>query len=269
MFWMTGHAMDKRGCYPPDVYLPQTYTDYVSGKDGTLEAILANKVVPLKDILLKDGWEVFKTEFERRKSSYPDVKSWFPYTHFDLVLTAYFDLLPAKRANDALELARFTSELYPDDLRSWYGLAEIANELDQIDLALNAYEEVLAREPNMAEIRSSYLGLVLRRSFRDHGSKGLAATFAELKTANPQEINESSLNAMGYGFLQNGKTADAISIFKLNVKLHPAYANGYDSLGEAYLTVKDEKNAIRAYRKALELDPQMNSAQEALAKLHK
>jgi tetratricopeptide (TPR) repeat protein len=225
--------------------------------------------VPLKDILLKDGWVAFKAEFDRMKSAYPDVKSWFPYTHFDLVLTAYIDLLQAKKTNDALELARFNSELYPGDLRSWYGLAEVAKELDDIDLALGACEKLLAIEPNIAEIRPNRLNLVLRKSFRDHGIEGLAATVAEVKAANPREIDETLLNVMGYGFLQNGKIADAVSIFKLNTNLYPAYANGYDSLGEAYLKANDKKNAIRAYQKALELDPQMKSAQEALAKLLK
>jgi tetratricopeptide (TPR) repeat protein len=206
MFWMTGHAMDKRGCYPPHVYLSQTYKDYVSWKDGPLEAILANQVVPLKDILVEDGWVAFKAEFDRRKSVHPDVRSWFPYTHFDLVLTTYVDLLQAKKSNDALELARFTAELYPGDLRSWYGLAEVAKELDDIDLALGACERLLAMEPNMAEIRSTRLDLVLRRSYRDRGITGLAATFAELKASNPKDMNEGTLNAMGYGYLQSGKS---------------------------------------------------------------
>ena len=267
MFWMTGHAMDKRGCYPPDVYLPQTYSDYVSWRDRPLEAIQANRVVPLKDILLKEGWVGFKAEFEKRTSLYPDVKYWFPYTHFDLVLIAYFDLLQAEKTHDALELVRFNSELYPSDLRSWYGLAEIAKQLDDVDLALKAYEKLLATEPNLAEIRSDHLNLVLRKSFRDYGIEGLAATFAELKNANPEQIDEHSLNVVGYGFLRNGKTAEAISIFTLNLKLFPAYANGYDSLGEAYLQAQDKENAIRAYQKALELDPQMKSAEEALGKL--
>jgi tetratricopeptide (TPR) repeat protein len=267
MFWMTGHAMDKRGCYPPDVYLPQTYSDYVSWRDRLLEAIQENQVVPLKDILLKEGWDMFKTEFEGRKALYPDVKSWFPYTHFDLVMTNYFDLLPAEKTHDALELARFNSELYPGDLRSWYGLAEIAKELDDVDVALNAYEKLLAMEPNMTETRSDYLNLVLGKSFRDGGIEGLADTFVEMKSANPEQIDENSLNVMGYGFLQNGKVAEAISIFKLNLELYPAYANGYDSLGEAYLQAQDKKNAIRAYRKALEFDPQMKSAKDALGKL--
>ncbi len=267
MFWMTGHPMDKRGCYPPDVYLPQTYSDYVSWRDKPLEAIQANQVVPLKDILLKEGWDTFKTEFEGRKALYPDVKSWFPYTHFDLVMTTYFDLLQAEKTHDALELARFNSEFYPGDLRSWYGLAETAKELGAVDVALNAYEKLLAMEPNMTEIRSDYLNLVLGKSFRERGIKGLAATFVEMKSANPEQIDESLLNVMGYGFLQNGEVAEAISIFKLNLELYPAYANGYDSLGEAYLQAQDKKSAIRAYRKALELDPQMKSAKEALGKL--
>ena len=34
--------------------------------------------------------------------------------------------------------------------------------------------------------------------------------------------------------LQNGKTADAVEIFRLNVEGYPKSSNVYDSLGEAY-----------------------------------
>ena len=46
--------------------------------------------------------------------------------------------------------------------------------------------------------------------------------------------------------------------FKLNVKNNPTNANVHDSLGEAYKTVGDKKNAIKSFKKSLSLDPPAN-----------
>jgi len=267
MFWMTGHAMDKRGCYPPDCYLPQSFQDYVSWTDKPLEMILAGRALPLKDILVNQGWEKFKAEFDKRKASYPDVGNWFPYTPFDLVLTAYFDLLGAGKGSDALELARFNLLLHPDDLRSLYGLAEIASEQENTDLALPTYEKLLALEPHLADIRKSYHGLLLMKAFDEKGTEALSELFKELSKSSPQTVDKNILNNLGYQKFGREKTAAALEIFRLNVALHPDYANGYDSLGEVYVRAGDRENAIRAYQKALELDARMVSAKEALEKL--
>ena len=47
----------------------------------------------------------------------------------------------------------------------------------------------------------------------------------------------------------------------------PRSANAFDSLGEAYRAQGDRELAIRSYEKALELDPNMRSAIEALKEL--
>ena len=269
MFWMEGHALDKRGCYPPDYYLPETYEDLVAFRDKPLEAILAGMALPLKDVLLGQGWDQFKAEFDRRKAQNPDVENWFPYTHFDLVMTAFSDLFSSGRGDDAVELLKFNAGLYPDDFRSWYGLAEVAKNLDKTDLAVSAYESLMKMDPLIADVRPSYHAVLLSKSFRDGGVKGLDATFDKLRTAHPGEFNENSLNVMGYGLLQKGKAQDAISVFMLNLELFPDYANGYDSLGEAWLKAGDKQKARKAYEKALKLDPGLSSSQKALKELNK
>jgi tetratricopeptide (TPR) repeat protein len=50
-------------------------------------------------------------------------------------------------------------------------------------------------------------------------------------------------------------------------KIMETVANGYDSLGEAYMKKGDKENAIKYYEKALVLDPKMGTAIEALKKL--
>jgi tetratricopeptide (TPR) repeat protein len=85
--------------------------------------------------------------------------------------------------------------------------------------------------------------------------------------ANKYRNPETAVNNLGYQFLGKKQFAQAIEIFKLNVEAFPQSANAYDSLAEAYMTAGNKELAIKNYEKALELDPNMASAQEALRKL--
>ncbi len=96
--------------------------------------------------------------------------------------------------------------------------------------------------------------------------------YEALKKDHPEEytFTESELNMLGYYLLQNKKkTEDAIEIFKLNIKSYPKYANGYDSLAEAYMISGEKDLAIKNYAKSLELDPNNTNAVEKLNQLIK
>jgi CubicO group peptidase (beta-lactamase class C family) len=80
-------------------------------------------------------------------------------------------------------------------------------------------------------------------------------------------ISENAVNAAGYRLLRGKRVADAILVFQKNVELHPASANVYDSLGEAYAAAGDTTRAIASYEKSLALDPSSENAKAALAKL--
>jgi tetratricopeptide (TPR) repeat protein len=67
--------------------------------------------------------------------------------------------------------------------------------------------------------------------------------------------NTNQLNNMGYQLLNMGEHDLALKYFKQNVKNNPENANVYDSLGEAYKTIGDKKNAIKNLRKSLSLNP--------------
>jgi peptidylprolyl isomerase len=80
-------------------------------------------------------------------------------------------------------------------------------------------------------------------------------------------ISESQMNQIGYAFLQNGRTAEAIEILKINVDAFPKSANVYDSLGEACMAAGKDAEAIRNYRKSLKLDPTNENATQKLREL--
>lgn len=90
---------------------------------------------------------------------------------------------------------------------------------------------------------------------------------AILKTA--KENKQNILNSIGYDFLKEKSIDEALVVFHQNAKLFPNDANSWDSLGEAYFHKRDKENALKAYKKALALDPNSSSAKKMIDKLER
>ena len=71
-------------------------------------------------------------------------------------------------------------------------------------------------------------------------------------------VPEILINQMGYQFLNDGKSEEAIAVFKLNIERYPASANVYDSLAEAYERQGRLDLAEPLYDKAQTLGQQNN-----------
>ncbi|MES2374030.1 MAG: FKBP-type peptidyl-prolyl cis-trans isomerase [Bacteroidota bacterium] len=78
--------------------------------------------------------------------------------------------------------------------------------------------------------------------------------------------SDNDLNTIGYFLLPQFAT-DAIRIFLLNVEEYPKISNVYDSLGEAYMAVKDFDKAILNYEKSIELDPANTNATKMIKQM--
>jgi tetratricopeptide (TPR) repeat protein len=66
---------------------------------------------------------------------------------------------------------------------------------------------------------------------------------------------EADINLLGYQLLGQGKTDEAIALFRQNTRDHPNSWNTYDSLGEALAGKGDVKEARANYEKALSMAP--------------
>jgi glyoxylase-like metal-dependent hydrolase (beta-lactamase superfamily II) len=81
---------------------------------------------------------------------------------------------------------------------------------------------------------------------------------------------EADINSFAYFLLQRQKQIDdAIKLFALNVELHPASWNAYDSLAEAYYGKGDKEKALGLYKKSLELNPQNENGKKFIALIEK
>jgi len=87
---------------------------------------------------------------------------------------------------------------------------------------------------------------------------GKTDDYAALMDEASEMANTNQLNALGYQMLTSKDYSRALKYFKMNVANNPKDANSYDSLGECYKTMGDNKNAIKNLKKALTLNPSAN-----------
>jgi tetratricopeptide (TPR) repeat protein len=106
------------------------------------------------------------------------------------------------------------------------------------------------------------------QAYLDNNVNYIRKNFESLTTNfHPTDPKDLILNNLGYELLFSDQTDRAIEIFKLNTELFPQVGNCWDSYGEALLAKGDRAGALKAYRKALEINPNIPSAQEAVKKL--
>lgn len=100
-----------------------------------------------------------------------------------------------------------------------------------------------------------------------HGSIDEASqAFRDLKQKFPDETRPDKLNNLGYRLLHRTPER-AVAVFRLNVELHPHYANGYDSLGEALYENGQLEEALVQFRKAYDMDPSMTTSARWIKKI--
>jgi CubicO group peptidase (beta-lactamase class C family) len=95
------------------------------------------------------------------------------------------------------------------------------------------------------------------------GGEGGAAErrLQELRRENvPPVAVELTVNRAGYLLLEDGYADQAVRVFELNTRVFPEGFNTWDSLGEAYAEVGRARDAIRAFERSLELNPENESA---------
>lgn len=164
-----------------------------------------------------------------------------------------------------IRVAALFHQFEPRDTRIWTA-PEIFTEMTSTDYRTNRdtfFEAVVNYVPG--------------KTFRDIaaefvGTKDLPAFVSKYRAFRSDPKNryvntEAAMNTFGYQLLGTQKVSEAIEIFKLNTESHPRSANAHDSLAEALLASGNREEAIRAYEKALSIDPNFASSADALRRL--
>lgn len=131
-----------------------------------------------------------------------------------------------------------------------------------------AVEAILAWDQGLLELNLSLdERMIAALAAGESAAAGEVADAARTWDANPvhqYRPTTTELNRAGYALLNDGHEEAAITVFRVNVQLHPEYANGWDSLGEALLRVGKREEGLAAYRRAFEIDPGVGRAAAVL-----
>ena len=78
---------------------------------------------------------------------------------------------------------------------------------------------------------------------------------------------ENDINTIGYDHLRKENHKKALAFFTLNTTNYPGSSNAFDSLGEVYMLMGDNENAIQHYKMSLSLDSTNENAKKMIREL--
>lgn len=173
----------------------------------------------------------------------------------DLVLNWEKKQFPVKieYAVDDIVMANAAEELKSTTGFSWIGFATAANFALQNK---HDYEQALKWIDQAIAQNNSFTTLSIKSNiYKQMGKTEDADKVMNEAVAVSTEVE---LNNYGYQLLNKGEHDKAIQMLTLNTQRFPKSANAWDSLGEAYATKGDKKNAIASFKKSLSLNPPEN-----------
>ncbi len=94
-------------------------------------------------------------------------------------------------------------------------------------------------------------------------------TFTGMRNDSNYYVAENEMNVLSYIFLQHEKADISASVLELAIEHFPNAYNLYDSFGETLLVLGDKEQAIKNYKKSIELNPDNKHGIEVLKKLER
>jgi tetratricopeptide (TPR) repeat protein len=110
--------------------------------------------------------------------------------------------------------------------------------------------------------------ILVSEIIKDGGPESLQASLNKIKKAGSDiYFDETSIDRIGYEWLNIGNVSEAIEVFKLNAETFPRSFSVFNRLGEAYIKNGDKINAKKNFEKSLELNPQNDNTRKILEQL--
>jgi tetratricopeptide (TPR) repeat protein len=240
--------------------------------DGFLELFAGYE---LPDSIIAGGLEMilkYNDEFSK-KIGYKVILSDYSLHHAAGKLNGMGNRAEAKTIYERL------LTIYPRSLDGMFQMGMILASEGNYQKAVEYYNEFLKIRPQEVIVKN-----ILKRTERIINESAVYAIeqtvnlyginkgremFQSLNSKNPENkyFDENEFIAFGYRFLNKGKTAEAIEIFRWATESFPASFNTWDSLGEAYMKHGDKKKAKENYMKSLELNPDNENASRNIGRM--
>ena len=195
----------------------------------------------------------------------------------------------------ALELFEFNTRVFPKAWNTWDSLSEAHLSFGNIEEAVRAYRRALELNPSGVRRRGRLVQAAIIAAcegnndravrllkavkgeetvrigianavvdlFGGKGTSGERAIREFLEQFDPARV-EREINEIGNWLMREGQAERALELFEFNTRIFPESWNAWDSLGEAHFNLGHKQEAIRAYKKSLELNPDNKAAEKMI-----
>ncbi len=232
---------------------------FVINKDNTGEVVLSKDSRSWGSFFYNPAQDVLRAKIQLNAVPQTELLTYdftnITRTSADLVLNWEKKQFPVKveYAVDDIVMANAAEELKSTTGFTWQGFASAANYALQnkinYEQALTWIDQAIAQNTSFATL--SIKSNILRQM-------GKSADADKTMTDAIAIATENEINNYGYQLLNQGDKDKAIEILTLNTQRYPKSPNVWDSLGEAYATKGDKKNAIINFKKSLSMNPPAN-----------
>ena len=127
---------------------------------------------------------------------------------------------------------------------------------------------ILNNKPVTSMLSKKVLAKVYGQTLVKDGADAALGKLTELKDDTLHYVfSERDMNTLGYQFMLDHFTSQALETFKVNALLHPNSSNAYDSYGDALANNNQNEDAIIMYKKAIFLNPKNTESIDKLKKM--
>ncbi len=132
----------------------------------------------------------------------------------------------------------------------------------------SALDVALGRKPGPISMKRE-IASAMYSVLMDHGIDECIESYKRLKKLKPEmyDFGEDQLEGLSKYLVRTNRFKEAIRVLELDSETFPRSANAFDKVGAAYEQSGDKTQAVASYQKALQLNPKLSHASEALQKI--
>jgi len=247
---------DLRVAVSVDIPALFSFAEWAAGRDPAVDPILAGAEMRSIAIIARaEGGARARQVYRERRARFATSEWWRPTTEPELRRVGH-DLLDAQRLEDAIAAFELSTELFPEQWRSWYNLGAALRSAGQLQAALDAFRRSAAlNDPgnfNQADLIQRVIpDLEAQLTQRGNGTQ---QSMAQARARVNEEAGSRRLSAN-----RDEDVFDDPDTFKLdraNIKEHLAFGRGaHNCIGAplARLQLRVAMEELLAHTQRIEL----------------
>lgn len=232
---------------------------FVINEDNSGEVILSKDTRSWGSFFYNEAMDVMRAPIQVQDNDFTERLTYdfinLTKTTGDLVLNWEKKQFPVRIEFevDAIVMNNASDQLKGTTGFSWQGFSTAANYALQnntnLEQGLRWIDQAIARNKSFATL--SVKSGILKAMGKEKESEEILADAFDTAT-------EAELNVYGYQMANRGDMEEAQRVMKMNTDRHPESANAWDSLGEVHAMAGNNDEAIKYFKKSLNLNPPAN-----------